>query len=69
VVLAKSLSVYSLKDRRYVGLLKAGQKVTILGEADPGMLRIRFRVSEDKALEAQCWGRELQRQENGTAHP
>jgi endonuclease YncB( thermonuclease family) len=59
MVLDRTLDVYSLKDGRYVGRLKPGRRVWVLGPSTPGMARIRFLTGEKKALEGQCRLRDL----------
>jgi endonuclease YncB( thermonuclease family) len=62
--LNRPLAVYSLKNKAHVGTLKVGDRLKVLGDADPGMLRIRFRTPSGKVLEAQCRSRDLSLEES-----
>lgn len=51
--------VYSLKDDRYVGTIKPGREIQVLRAESSTMVRIRFRVTDTKIIEAQCYRYDL----------
>lgn len=53
IVLKESIPVYSLKNNRVVGILRAGNTVRVLKAESYYKVRIRFKT-EDKWYEAQC---------------
>lgn len=50
----RNVAVYSLKDNRYVGTIRPGRDVLVLGPESETMTRIRFQVGADRVIEAQC---------------
>ena len=49
------LRVYSLKaPYKAVGVLKIQMEIQLLGPAQPGMIRVRFRPNPERIIEAQC---------------
>jgi len=54
ILTPQRVSVYSLRDGRYVGSLPPGHEVTMLGFESPTMIRVRFSLPPDRVIEAQC---------------